>query len=379
MLRIGIVAGEPSGDYLAADLIRQIRQRIPDVEIEGVGGPLMLAAGCKLLYPMEKLSVMGLVEVAGSYLELVGIRRNLIKHFQQSPPDIFIGVDAPDFNLELEAQLHSSGIRTVHYVSPSVWAWRQYRIHKIKRAVDLMLVLFPFEMSIYRGHKIPVSFVGHPLADRIAVNPDQNAARQRLGLDPAARIIAIMPGSRKSEIERMLTIQLQTVSWCAGRHPELVFITSVLTDQARRMVERITHAMRPQIPLHIYQDRTDDVLAAADLALLTSGTITLEAMLHNLPMVVGYRVHWLTYRILRMLIRAKYAALPNLLTDRPLVAEFLQYDCQPEAMGAELVRLLENSDVREALLQSYAQIRNTLQQHAGARAAMAVLSLLEKS
>jgi len=379
MLRIGIVAGEPSGDYLAADLIRQIRQRIPDVEIEGVGGPLLLAAGCKLLYPMEKLSVMGLVEVAGSYLELVGIRRNLIKHFRQSPPDIFIGVDAPDFNLELEAQLHDSGIRTVHYVSPSVWAWRQYRIHKIKRAVDLMLVLFPFEMSIYQEYRIPVSFVGHPLADRISVNPDRIAARQRLGLDPAARIIAIMPGSRKSEIERMLAIQLQTASWCADRHPELVFITSVLTDQARQIVERITLALHPQFPLHIYQDRTDDVLAAADLALLTSGTITLEAMLHNLPMVVGYRVHWLTYRVLRMLVRAKFAALPNLLADRPLVAEFLQYDCQPEAMGAGLVRLLENSHVREELLASYAQIRNTLQQHAGARAATAVLSLLEKS
>lgn len=379
MLRIGIVAGEPSGDYLAADLIRQIRQRIPDVEIEGIGGPLLSAVGCKLLYPMEKLSVMGLVEVAGSYLELAGIRRNLIEHFRQSPPDIFIGVDAPDFNLELEAQLHDSGIRTVHYVSPSVWAWRQYRIHKIKRAVDLMLVLFPFEMSIYREHMIPVSFVGHPLADRILVNPDRHAARQRLGLDPTARIIAIMPGSRKSEIERMLTIQLQTASWTADRHPELVFITSVLTDQARGIVERITHAMRPQIPLHIYQDRTDDVLAAADLALLTSGTITLEAMLHNLPMVVGYRVHWLTYRILRLLVRAKFAALPNLLADKPLVAEFLQYDCQPEVMGAELIRLLENNHVREELLASYAQIRSTLQQHAGARAATAVLSLLEKT
>jgi lipid-A-disaccharide synthase len=241
-----------------------------------------------------------------------------------------------------------------------------------------MLVLFPFELAIYREHSIPASFVGHPLADRIAVNPDRAAARQRLGLVTDARIVAIMPGSRNSEIERMLTIQLQTACQCAERHPDLVFITSVLSAQTQAMVERIIRSMQSSVTLHIYQNRTDDVLAAADVALLTSGTITLEAMLHNLPMVVGYRVHWLTYQILRMLVRAKYAALPNLLADRPLVAEFLQYDCVPEAMSAALLPLLDNSQVRDELLASYAQIRHTLQQHAGAKAATAVLSLLEK-
>lgn len=376
MLRVGIVAGEASGDYLAADLIRHLRVLHPDLQVEGVGGPDMQAAGCRLLYPMEKLSVMGLVEVAGSYLELLAMRRKLIAHFRATPPDVFIGVDAPDFNLGLEQALQQGGIRTVHYVSPSVWAWRQYRIHGIKRAVNLMLVLFPFEQSIYEQNGIPVRFVGHPLADRIPSGTDRPAARRRLGIDTAQPRVAIMPGSRRSELERMLPVQLQTAQWCRAQRPELEFMTSVLTGEARSRVEQIHQSVAPELPLHIFQDRTSDVLGAAEAALLTSGTITLEAMLHNLPMVVGYRLNPLTHLIVRAMVRAQFAALPNLLANRPLVAEFLQDRCRPELMGPELLRLLQHTSALDELRSAYAEIRHSLQKNAGATAAHAILDLV---
>lgn len=376
MLRVGIVAGEASGDYLAADLIRHLRTLHPDLQVEGVGGPGLQAAGCQILYPMEKLSVMGLVEVAGSYFELVSMRRKLIEHFRGTRPDVFIGVDAPDFNLGLEQALHQSGIRTVHYVSPSVWAWRQYRIHGIKRAVDLMLVLFPFEQSIYEQNGIAVDFVGHPLADRIPPGTDRPAARRRLGIDTGQPLVAIMPGSRRSELERMLPIQLQTAQWCRTQRPELEFLTSVLTGEARSRVVQIHQSVAPDLPLHIFQDRTSDVLEASDAALLTSGTITLEAMLHNLPMLVGYRLNPLTHLIVRAMVRARYAALPNLLANRPLVAEFLQDRCRPELMGPELLRLLQDTSAIDALRAAYADIRRAVQKNAGANAARAILDLV---
>lgn len=378
MLRIGIVAGEPSGDYLAADLIRELRLRVPDVLIEGIGGPQMQAAGCSILFPMEKLAVMGLIEVAGRYLELVGIRNKLLKHFKTTPPDVFIGVDAPDFNLGLEASLHAHGIKTVHYVSPSVWAWRQYRIHKIKQAVDLMLVLFPFEKKIYQQYQIPVCLVGHPLADRIKPDNDKADARRKLGLPVGGKVIAIMPGSRKSELDRMLNTHLQTAHWCHSRRDDLIFITSVLDESARLRVETAAAGIREtseRFKLHVYQDRAHDVLAAADVALLTSGTISLEAMLFDLPMVVAYRLHWLSYFIIRALVTVKFAALPNLLAGKLLVPEFLQQHSQPGKMGEELLRLLASSDNNAGLKREYSLIRNSIRLNAGATAAAAVLSL----
>ncbi len=382
MLRIGIVAGEPSGDFLAADLIREIRKQIPDVLVEGIGGPQMQAAGCSVLFPMEKLAVMGLLEVAGRYFELVGIRNRLIVHFQSFPPDVFIGVDAPDFNLGLEATLHAQGVKTVHYVSPSVWAWRSYRIKKIKHAVDLMLVLFPFEQQIYRQHRIRVEFVGHPLADRIMPDLDKSIARTKLGLPDAGKFIAIMPGSRKTELDKMLPVHLETAKWCSGRRADLTFITSVLTEEASQYVDVIRSRICPvptNVNLHVYQDRAHEVLAAADVALLTSGTVSLEAMLFNLPMIVAYRMHWITYHIIRGLVKVKFAALPNLLADRQLVPEFLQNDCQPQKMGVELLRLLDDSTQADELKRQFGSIRRSLQLNAGNRAATAVLSLLTKS
>ena len=380
MLCIGIVAGEPSGDYLAADLIRAIRQRIPDVRFEGIGGPQMQTEGCSILFPMEKLAVMGLSEVAGRYFELLGIRNNLIKHFQSNLPDIFIGVDAPDFNLSLEASLHAQGVKTVHYVSPSVWAWRSYRIKKIKRTVDLMLVLFPFEQQIYKQHGIAVEFVGHTLADQIKPGHDKAIVRKNLGLPLTGKLIAIMPGSRKTELDKMLSVYFETARWCSEQCADLVFITSVLSKEAVQLVDSVRHSAGfGSVHLHVFQNRSHEVLAAADVALLTSGTITLEAMLFSLPMVVAYRVNWLTYYIFRALVKVKFASLPNLLADKALVAEFLQADCQPEKMGAELLRLLDDTTHTDVLKQQFESISKSLQRDSGTRAASAVLSLLDKS
>jgi len=383
MLRIGIVAGEASGDYLAADLIRAIKQQCPALQVEGIGGPHLQAEGCRILYPSEKLAVMGLVEVAGRYFELSQIRRQLLKHFSNSPPDIFIGVDAPDFNLGLEKSLHAHGIKTAHYVSPSVWAWRQYRIRKIQKSIDLMLVLFPFEQHIYQQHQIPVTYTGHPLADKIAPRQDKSAARQQLGVPDTAKVIAIMPGSRQTELEKMLPLQLDTADWCHQQRNDLVFITSVLSDSALAYIKRVQQARAVNgqnvVTLQVYQNQTHPVLAAADVALLTSGTITLEALLFNLPMVVAYRMHAISYAIIRAMVSARFAALPNLLADEQIVPEFLQQACQPDKMGQALLQLLENDEARNRQIQQFKLIRQTLQCDASARAAEAVLALTGKA
>ena len=375
MLRIGIVAGEASGDLLAADLIESIKKQVPDVVVEGVGGPRMQAAGCNILYSSDLLAVMGLVEVAGKYFQLVKIRNSLIEHFRKYSPDVFIGVDAPDFNLGLEQALHNHGIKTVHYVSPSVWAWRSYRVKKIKKAVDLMLVLFPFEQEIYRQHRIAVEFVGHPLADQIATDSDKQRARKNLGLPAGRKIVAIMPGSRQTEIDRMLPLLLETASWCSGQRNDLLFVTSVLSEKTVRHIEKMSS--RFSVELQIYHDRSHEVLAAADAALLTSGTVTLEAMLFNLPMLVAYRINWLSYLIIRALVKVEYAALPNLLAGKRVVAEYLQAECEPEVMGQELLSLLDNDATADRQKQEFNSIHWTLRLNAGDRAAASVLSLLK--
>lgn len=383
MLRVGIVAGEASGDYLAADLIRAIKQRCPDVLVEGIGGPSMQAEGCKILFPAEKLAVMGLVEVADRFFELLQIRRQLVDYFIGSPPDVFIGVDAPDFNLGLEQSLHAAGIKTVHYVSPSVWAWRKYRINKIKRCIDLMLILFPFELKIYQQYQVPVVYTGHPLADRIAPLQDKRSARDRLGLPENAKVVAIMPGSRKSELERMLPVFLDTARWCNDQREDIVFISSVLSESAVKYVEQLwagrKSSGRASFRFEVYRNKAHEVMAAADAALLTSGTVTLEAMLFGLPMVVAYRINWLSYSILRPLIKAEFAALPNLLAGSRIVPEFIQGDCQPERLGEELIRLLQDESVKTSQIKAFESLRATLQLGASAMAADAVLSLSGKT
>lgn len=374
MMRVGIVAGEASGDALAAGLIRALRQRIPDLEVEGVGGEELRKAGCRILYPLDKLAVMGLFEVLGSWPELARVRRCLIEHFYASPPDIFIGVDAPDFNLALEEKLRSRGIPTVHYVSPSVWAWRGYRIRRIRRAVDLMLVLFPFEAAFYREHGVPVSYVGHPLADSIQPEVDSITARRNLGLDERQPLIALMPGSRRGELDRMLKPMLLTAARCRQERNDLGFIGSLLTDEALAKARQAQSAPGLEnLPLTLFRNRAREVMAAADVVLLASGTVALEAMLLKKPMVVTYRVNVLSYYLLRLLIRTDFISLPNILAGEEVVPELLQQDCCPEKLAPVLMAWLDNPERSAALRERFHGLHRQLARDADRTGAGAIM------
>ena len=377
MLRIGIIAGEASGDYLGADLIDGIRQQIPGLSVEGIGGARMIAAGCHNLFPMEKLSVMGLLEVVRHYRELTGIRNHLTRHFLNDPPDVFISIDAPDFNLELERRLRARGIPTVHYVSPQVWAWRAYRLRSIARAVDLMLVLFPFEQDYYRRHGIAVACVGHPLAGQIPLQPDPEAARRRLGLPKDGVLIAFMPGSRRMELKRLLVPFLQAAREIHQLRPEVRFATSLLDDPAIQLLEKTRRCLKLQdLPLTVFKNQAHAVLEAADLVLLASGTITLECMLYKKPMVVAYRMHWLSFWLIRALIKIKYVALPNILAGERLVPECLQSDCRPERLVEEMNHWLNNPAAVEQLKVRFAYLHGQLQTGNDNPAAKAILQML---
>ena len=369
-MRIGIVAGEASGDSLAAGLIRSLRARLPDLQVEGIGGERMREAGCTLLYPLDRLAVMGLVEVMGAYIPLLRLRRQLAARFLKDPPDLFIGVDAPDFNLGLEEKLRRGGVSTAHYVSPSVWAWRRYRLGGIARAVDLMLVLFPFEKEFYDRHRVPAAYVGHPLADRLPLAPDRAAARRRLGLPAEGPLIALMPGSRRRELASLLPPMLDTARWCLAQRPGVTFLSSVLTEEMARQVR----AAGADLPLTVYRDETEAVLTAADAALLASGTVTLEAMLLKRPMVVTYRVNRLTYLLLRRLVRVGHVALPNILCGREVVPEYLQGDCVPEKMGPALLNWLDNPDRVGELEAAFEHVHRELRRDASDSAAAAIIS-----
>lgn len=380
MYRVGIVAGEASGDILGADLIRDLRSSFPDIRVEGIGGPRMIQEGCKAIVPLEKLSVMGLMEVIGRYRELAGIRKSLAAHFLDDPPDIFIGIDAPDFNLDLELKLRRNRIKTVHYVSPQVWAWREYRLRKIRQAVDLMLVLLPFEKAYYERQGIPVSYVGHPAADRIKQVPERAAARARLGLPQGKKIIALMPGSRAMELDRLLSPFLLAAQWCTGSRDDLYFVTSLLNETfVERFKQSCSASAFTTLPVCVYHNRADDVLEAADVALLASGTVTLEAMLYKLPMVVAYKMNPLSFYMINAMVKVRYAALPNLLTGAEIVPEFLQGKCRPESLGARLLEWLDDDSGVERLRLTFSSIHKQLQQNAGASAAQSILGLLEQS
>ena len=376
MLRIGIVAGEASGDLLGAQLIRDLKEKYSDVEVVGIGGKHLIENGCQSLFDMERLSVMGIFEVLARYCELLGIRRKLTKYFIENPPDIFIGIDAPDFNLTLEENLRSQGIRTVHYVSPSVWAWRESRLKKISRAVDLMLVLFPFELPYYEKNNITVRFVGHPLANQLNKTTDKNSVREVLGLPSDKIIIALMPGSRKSELNQHSQIFLKTALWCQERHDNLHFVANMVDEQTEVMFNKVINETSPDLPITIFTNDSRRVMEASDLLLLASGTITLEAMLLKKPMVVAYRVSWLTYQIFSRLINAPYVALPNLLADKLLVPECLQYDCTPEKLGSELSAWLNDESAVEKLKHEFDVIHQGMIQQKRHTAIDAIMSLI---
>jgi len=377
MLRIAIVAGESSGDLLAEGLMQAIRRRVAEVEFEGIAGPRMIAQGCKALFPMERLSVMGLVEVLGRYRELRAMREQLADHLRACPPDIFIGVDAPDFNLGLEARLRSAGIPTVHYVSPSIWAWRRYRVRKIARAVDLMLTLFPFEANFYQESGVPVRFVGHPFADVIPDELDAVAARRALGLPLEGEVVALLPGSRAGEVARLAPVFLRAAAWLRERRPGMVFAVPFVNDHTRTLFEQAAAAIPGAPDCRLYTGRAREVMVAADVVVLASGTATLEAMLLKRPMVAAYRMAPLTYWIVRHLLRVPYVTLPNLLAGETLVPELLQDEANAENIGHAVLKYLDHPETVEHLQSRFAAIHRLLRRQASERAAEAILSLLE--
>lgn len=374
-LRIGLVVGETSGETLALSLIQSLRQRYPDLHFEGILGPRLIAEGGQALFPMERLSVMGLVEPLARLPELLQIRKQLRNHFIENPPDFFIGVDAPDFTLVLEKHLKQHGIKTVHYVSPSVWAWRESRIHLIKKAVDLMLTLLPFEAEYYEKHQIPVEFVGHPLADEIPLSIDQESARGSLAVK-AQRVITLMPGSRTKELVLLSEPFCLAASYCYEREPNLEFLVPLTTPEHEHLFKAIQQKVAPQLPIRTMVGQVRSALSAADAVLVTSGTATLETMLHKKPMVVAYRMHPLTYWIAKKLVKVPFISLPNLLANRALVPEFIQDAVQPEILGGALLKELNGSAHREALNEEFNNLHLALKQNASEKAANRILEFL---
>jgi lipid-A-disaccharide synthase len=378
-LRFGIVAGEASGDLLGAGLITAIKHRYPDAIFEGIAGPQMIAAGANSLFPMDRLSVMGIVEVLGRYRELVGIRRKLATHFRQNPPDVFIGIDAPDFTLGLEKKLRTAGIKTVHYVSPSVWAWRQRRVKKIAASTDLMLTLFPFEEGFYQQHRVPVQFVGHPLADTIPLSVDKVAARQALNLPENAEILALLPGSRSNELHYLSQPFIEAACWLHERRPAVEFVVPLANAERRAQFEQaliVVAAQGKELPeITLIDGRSRELMAAADVVLLASGTAALEAMLLKRPMVVAYKLAPFTYWLAKRLVKVESVSLPNLLANEKLVPEYIQHEATAEQLGKTVLGYFEDSEMSENISQRFADIHNSLRQNASETAADSVLSL----
>lgn len=369
-LRVALVAGEASGDILGSGLMQAIKQRYPDAEFIGVGGARMEAEGLKSYFPMERLAVMGLVEVLGRLFELLGRRRQLALDLIAVKPDVFIGIDAPDFNLGLELKLRRAGIKTVHYVSPSVWAWRQKRVLKIREACDLMLTLFPFEAQFYDEHKVPVRFVGHPLADAIPQQADRAAAREALDLPQDEPVVALMPGSRGGEVARLGELFLDAAIRLRALRPGIRFLLPCATPERREQLEQML--VNRDLPLTLLNGRSHEALAACDAVLIASGTATLEALLYKRPMVVAYRVAPMTYRILKRLVKSPYISLPNLLAERLLVPELIQDAATADALAQTIAPLIDGGQVQT---EGFDVIHRALRRDASVSAADAVLKL----
>jgi len=370
-LKVALVAGEASGDILGAGLMQALKAQHPMVEFVGVGGPRMEAQGLKSYFPQERLAVMGLVEVLGRLPELLGRRKRLLKTLLEVRPDVFIGIDAPDFNLDLALKLRRAGIRTVHYVSPSVWAWRQKRVLKIREACDLMLTLFPFEAKFYHDHQVAVRFVGHPLADTIPLVADRAEARALLNLPQDGLVVALMPGSRGGEVARLGELFLAAADRLRSMRPGIRFVVPCASPERRAQLEQMLTGR--DLPLTLLDGRSHEALAACNAVLIASGTATLEALLYKRPMVVAYSVAPLTFWILKRLVKSPYVALPNLLAQRLLVPELLQDAATPDAMAQLLSPLLDNGDRQT---DGFDAIHRTLRCDASSQAADAVLELI---
>ena len=371
-LKVALVAGEASGDILGAGLMQAIRNHCPQVEFIGVGGPLMEAQGLQSYFPMERLAIMGLVEVLGRLPELLSRRKRLVATLKQQQPDVFIGIDAPDFNLTIELQLREAGIKTVHYVSPSVWAWRQKRVLKIRQGCDLMLTLLPFEAQFYQDNQVPVLFVGHPLADSVAMHNDPLPAREQLGLPADAQVVALLPGSRGGEVAKLGALFVDTARYLLAEKPQLRFIIPA-ANQARREQLAAILAEAPNLPIVILDGQSQTALQACDAVLIASGTATLEAMLFKKPMVVAYKLAPLSHWLLKKMVKSPYISLPNLLAAEMLVPEFIQDAATPEALGEAVLTQLRDGSRQT---QRFAELHQSLRCNASQLAAQGVLQLL---
>lgn len=409
-LRIAIVVGEVSGDALGASLVQALQKRIPNVKVivEGIVGKQLLETGAKELFPMEKINLMGLFQPILHLPELFRIRKQLVQHFMDHPPDVFIGIDAPDFNLGLECILRKKGIKTVHYVSPTVWAWRSGRLKTIKKAVDLMLTIFPFETKIYEAANIPVCFVGHPFADEIPLENDKDAAKKALGFSIEDKVIAILPGSRNKELEYLAEPYLRTAAWCFEKwHEEnkrksfdenininlnlnindrkdLKFIMPVISEKHKMFIEALIDKLTLEkvipknFPLKIMVDNARLAMEACDTALVTSGTATMEVMLHKKPMVVGYKLNPITYQIAKYLVKLPYIAMANIIAEEALAPEFIQDKVDPEEMGKALLNFLSDqySDKDNKVTKRYRKLHENMRRNSSETAAEAILVLV---
>lgn len=372
-LKIAIIAGEHSGDILGADLMIALKAIHPDAVFYGIGGPRMQALGFNALFDMEELAVMGIVEVLGRLPRLLQVKRGILAALMTDKPDVFVGIDAPDFNLPVELKLKQAGIKTVHYVSPSVWAWRHKRIFKIAAATNMVLSLLPFEKAFYDKYQVPCTFVGHTMADTMPLDVDKAAAKAELGLQPDKLVLAIMPGSRTNEIKLLAGDFLQAAILLQQQFPDIQFVTNMVTSAKAAQFNAIKQQIAPELKITEFTGQARQVLLASDATFITSGTATLEAMLAKCLMVVSYRANWLTYQIGKRLVKLAHFSLPNLLAGRGMVTELLQHQVTPQALVKAMVPLL--SSERATLLQQYRVIHQSIKCNASTKAAEAILQV----
>ncbi|AXW87147.1 lipid-A-disaccharide synthase [Lonsdalea britannica] len=374
-LTIALVAGETSGDILGAGLIRAIKTHVPDARFVGVAGPRMQAEGCEVWYEMEELAVMGIVEVLERLPRLLKIRRDLTQRFTELQPDVFVGIDAPDFNITLEGRLKQRGIKTIHYVSPSVWAWRQKRVFKIGRATNLVLAFLPFEKAFYDRFDVPCRFIGHTMADAMPLHPDKLAARSTLGIAPDVRCLAILPGSRGAEVEMLSKDFLLTARLLREACPDLEIVVPLVNAKRRQQFEEIKNEVAPDLPVRLLDGFAREAMIASDAALLASGTAALECMLAKCPMVVGYRMKPFTFWLASKLVKTPWVSLPNLLAGRELVKELLQTECTPDKLAEALLPWLQDSVQVHELQETFLHLHQQIRCDADEQAAQAVLEL----
>lgn len=373
-LRVGIVVGELSGDTLGEGFMKAIQEQYPNAEFVGIGGPKMKALGCESLFEMEELAVMGLVEVLGRLPRLLKVKAELVKYFTSNPPDVFIGIDAPDFNLRLELDLKNAGIKTVHYVSPSVWAWRPKRIFKIDKATDLVLAFLPFEKAFYDKYNVACEFVGHTLADAIPLEPNQAQARELLGLEQDKKWLAVLPGSRGGEMKLIAQPFIETCQRIHKKYPDIGFVVAAVNETRKQQFTEIWKATAPELDFVIVQDTARNVITAADSVLLASGTVALECMLLKRPMVVGYKVNKLTGYIVKKLAITEFVSLPNILAGEEIVKEHILEECHPDFLFPSVDSMLSRDNT--ALIERFTEMHHWIRKDADKQAASQVLKLI---